>query len=229
MTTSKPTPPPPSSRRPQAVRKPPAASAPPSRWVALTRLSGVPRTLGIAAMLALVALFLQWLLWLRDAGGGVDEFVGPPRSDYELRDFTLTTLDAKGEFSFAVKSPRLARHPFLGTLTIDAPQFVIRDGNGTDWDATSRQAWVRKDARELRLIDDVKVDRRVTAKTTPLSLRSATLSGLLDENRLFTDDAVTITQPGSILNGTGLEADLKNNRFILKNQVRGRYERKKKP
>ena len=188
------------------------------------RLAGVERTLALAIVLALFAAITQWLHWLQRDHVGVDTFVGPPRSDYVLSDFTMTALDARGQMSFVVDAPRLARHPYLETFAIDSPSMRIIDGNGNEWQASAQDGWVRADAKELRLSRNVAADRMPTASSKPIALRTQQLTALLDSNRMTTELPVTITQPGSILRGVGLNADLKRNQFTLLSDVTVHYE-----
>jgi len=193
--------------------------------MARARFAGVERTFAVAGVLALFAAITGWLAWIQGRDGETDSFVGPPRSDYVLSDFSMRALDADGKLAFVVESPRLARHPWLGTFAIDEPRFVILDGNADTWNASARSGWVRKDAKELRLSDAVAADRVADADSTPLSLRTERLTALLDSDRMTSDAPVTITQPGLILRGVGLDADLKQDRFSLLADVRARYEK----
>lgn len=193
--------------------------------MARARFAGVERTLAVAGVLAVFAAITGWLAWIQGEDGAVDAFVGPPRSDYVLSDFSMRALDAEGKLAFVVEAPRLARHPWLGTFAIDEPRFRIIDGNGDTWNASARSGWVRKDARELRLSEAVAADRVADADGTPLAIRTDRLTALLDSDRMTSDAPVTITQPGLILRGVGLDADLKLDRFSLLADVRARYEK----
>jgi lipopolysaccharide export system protein LptC len=187
------------------------------------------RTLVAAAVLAVVAALTQWLAWLEGVPERVDTFVGPPRSDYTLRDYQLTSYDEQGRRRFTVESPRLVKHPELDTFDIDTPSFRLWDGRQRGWTARSQRGWVRADAKALRLSGAVAVDRVAAAGVEPLALRTDSLDALLDSNHLRAPGAVTITQPGSILRGTGLEADLDAERYVLEQQVTAQYDPKIKP
>jgi lipopolysaccharide export system protein LptC len=187
--------------------------------------AGVRRSLEWAAALAVVAATTAWLVWLQGREGETFDFVGPPRSDYVLSDFSLRAMGDDGRLAFTVESPRLARHPFLGTFEIDQPRFVILDGNADAWDASARRAWVRADGKELRLSESVAADRRPDADSPPVSLRTERLTALLAEDRMASDAPVTLAQPGLILRGVGLDADLKRKRFSLLADVNARYEK----
>lgn len=187
------------------------------------------RTLVAAAVLAMLAALSQWLAWLERTPETADTFVGPSRSDYTLRDYQLTSYDEAGKRRFIVESPRLVKHPELDTFDIDTPAFRFWDGHDSAWTAHAQRGWVRADAKALRLDGAVELDRPAADGVTPLTLRTEQLEALLDENRLRSPLAVTVTQPGSILRGTGLDADLDAERYVLEHQVTATYDRKLKP
>lgn len=184
------------------------------------------RSLAFAAVLAVFAALTQWIVWLNRDLPEPDPFVGPPRSDYTLADFTLASFDETGKLALTVVAPRLAKHPQLDSLEIDQPRMKLRDANGEDWDARARAGWVRGDGKEVRLQGAVEVAHPPTARRGPVSVKAERLTAFVDTSMLESDTAVTIVQPGSILRGTGLEADLKQKRFTLLNQVTARYEGK---
>ena len=192
------------------------------------RLFGQPfydadRWLLIAVLLGMLVALTQWLLWMRADGEHLDQFVGPSRSDYTLSSFAMTQLDDQGRLSFTVTAPRLARNDILGSFVIDEPRFRLRDGGGGEWDARSNAGWVRNDAKELRLEGDVLVKRKPRAADGPIEMRTDRITALMETSQLKSDSAVTIVRPGSILRGTGLDADLTARRFRLLNAVTARF------
>lgn len=203
----------------------------PGWWARLHARLALPvvlaeRSLALALALALVAAATQWLLWLQRGPPAVDTFVGPPRSDYTLDDFEMTQFGDDGSFSFAVTAPRLAKHPQLGSFAITTPHFRLEDGKGHDWTAVAREGWVRGDGEELRLSGEVAIDRVATADVPPAAIRTERLTVRPEPGEVETDAAVTIRRPGSILRGTGLFADLAQDRVLLRDQVSARYDPK---
>ncbi len=180
------------------------------------------RLVAIALLLALVAGITQWMLWLRREPP-VEPFIGPPRSDYDIIDFSMSALDAKGALAFTVRAPRAARHPGQGTFDIEAPRFVLRDAEGVDWNVRAKRGWVRADGRELSLSGDVNMERRTAVAADAIALRSERIDAQLDPNIISSPLAVTIERPGSILTGVGLRAELDHKRLMLKDQVHGRF------
>ena len=190
------------------------------------RLSRIERTLAGAAALAVFAALTQWILWLQSEPETTDSFIGPPRSDYTLSAFSLAAYLTDGSFAFEVEAPRMTRHPWLGTFAVEQPRFRFVDGGGHAWNARAGEGWVSKDAKEVRLMRDVHAERPAVAGLDPLAIDGASLNALVETDQVSSDDAVTLRSPGSILRGTGLDADLRTGRFVLRSQVTGRYDPK---
>jgi lipopolysaccharide export system protein LptC len=191
------------------------------------------KSLRIAAALAIIAALTQWLVWLRREPPPEPSFSGPPRSDYTLSDFRMSAMDEQGRLAFTVVAPRLARHPHLETFVIDAPRFDLRDlpqeadasdQPGDQWLVRANSAWVRADGRELRLEGAVDAQQQAREGMNPARVQSEYLVALLDERRLSSERAVTLSQSGSILRGVGLLADLEHDQFTLQHEVNGRYD-----
>ena len=184
------------------------------------------RSLAAAFVLAIFAGITQWVAWLNREDYEADRYVGPPRSDYTLERFSLTSFDERGAFAFTVEAPRLARHSYLGSFDVEAPRFRIRDASGADWSAHAERGHVAGDGDTISLTGGVVLDRPRSAARPPVTIRSEELTAKVDANLVTSDAAVTIVQPGSILAGTGLSADLKQKSFSLKRRVTARFEPK---
>ena len=179
----------------------------------------------IVVLLTVVASLTGWSLWqkrLKDQG----QTVPTGRADYVLQDFELVALNEQGQESFTLRAPRLARDPNAKTMDITTPLFLIppRAGSqGEPWEVRSKTGWVSAKGEELRLRGDVKADSQTVDGKT-IQMRSEQLNVFPRDRRATSSSAVTLTQPGLILNGRGLEVDLDAKRALLKSNVKGRYE-----
>jgi lipopolysaccharide export system protein LptC len=172
----------------------------------------------LAAAAALIGLAL-WQLRAREAAPS-DRTT---HSDYILRDFDLVSLDTDGHESFSVSAPYLERDPGGRSLSMRQPRFSFPDKQEGRWLATSDKAWVAEKGVEVRLIDKV----RFTGPASPLGERTRLATEHLQvfpkQDLALSADPVTVTRSDSILQGTGLRADMKAHRIQLLSQVKGRY------
>lgn len=174
-------------------------------------------------VLALLAALSGWWLYRLQHADTAPGLVGPPRSDYSIEAFQLVALDRAGNEAFSAEGPRLARHPFLGTLNIERPQMRFPDSNGGLWSTRADAGFVTRDGDLVRLQGDVRVQGPTGPGGEPIVLETALLNIHPAENRVGTEAAVVLRGPGSILRGRNLDADLDTRRFDLDN-LTGRYD-----
>ena len=174
----------------------------------------------LTLLLLVAALVSGWSVW-RHGDRTPDSTATGSRSDYVLHDFELVALDGQGQESFTLRAPRMSRNPEQRSMEMASPVFLLPDSERHYWKVVAEHGWVSPGGDELRLRGDVQVtgppeEREVAMKTEQLNVFPqrdvATAPGI-----------VTITQPGSILRGRGLETNLASKRYELKSQVHTRY------
>jgi lipopolysaccharide export system protein LptC len=166
------------------------------------------KTLATIIVLAVLALGAQILAWVFLAHDHAREFVGPPRSDYTLTNFTLDALDDAGKLSFSVTGPRLAHKEDDGSVYVTTPDYVMVDNSGNLWKGKSESAWVNKDGTIMKLEGHVEMHRQPTAKVQPADIVTTDLTTWPKDKRMETAAPVTMTDPDSILSGVGMKSDL---------------------
>jgi lipopolysaccharide export system protein LptC len=162
----------------------------------------------VIVLLAFTAVATQWLVWLTRERPDAETFAGPPRSDYTLDDFTMNALDSSGKRTFQISGPRLARRGEDGSVFVTAPDYLLVDGNGHPWKGKSDSAWVNKEGSVMKLLGHVEMHRAAGEGDEAIEMVTRDLTTWPKEKKIETAAAATITQPGSILRGTGLRGDL---------------------
>ena len=170
------------------------------------------------AVLATLAISTQILVWVFAPREAVPAFVGPPRSDYTLNDFSIDALDTKGQHSFSVAGPRLVRRAEDASIFVTAPDYTILDNGGHEWKGTSESAWVNKNGTLMKLEGKVDMHRLPGPGTPPAQLLTSDLTitspgkgqalSSAQGKTLQTQAPATITEPGRVVRGVGLQADL---------------------
>jgi lipopolysaccharide export system protein LptC len=178
----------------------------------------------IVFVLGLLVVGTEALLWLVRERTNAQTFAGPPRSDYTLSGFTLDALDAEGKRTFQVSGPRLARRGDDGSIFVDAPDYQLIDGAGHPWTGKSDSAWIDKDGTIMKLLGHVEMHRAGDSgagesRTEPVDVVTSDLTTWPKQKKMETAAAATITQPGSILRGTGLRGDLNDKSLELLSDV----------
>lgn len=182
---------------------------------------------GILTLVLLVAALLSgWAAWWQRDTVKATETVST-RPSYLLRDFELVALDGQGKESFTLRAPELAQSPADKTMSLRTPTFLLPDKSGARWQVTSRTGWVAADNSEVRLRGDVIAVSPPTADR-PTTMKTEELNVFPDKNEATSAVLVTVSAPGSTMRGTGLQADLENQRIQLLSKVSTRYEPKRR-
>ena len=173
----------------------------------------------VVALLAVLAAGTELLLWLTRDRTNAQTFAGPPRSDYTLEEFTLDALDSAGKRTFRVSGPRLARRDDDGSIFVETPDYLLVDGGGHPWNGKSDSAWVDKEGEVMKLLGHVEMHRAADAQTEAIDVVTRDLTTFPKKKTMETAAAATITQPGSILRGTGMRGDLNDKTLELLSDV----------
>ena len=182
----------------------------------------------LVLVLLVVAAVTGWSVWKSRPDDRMP-VADPTRSNYVLTDFEAIVLDDQGNESFTVQAPRLARSPADQTMTVETPVFFIPVSPGPNlpptreagWEVRSNTAWVSGKGDEVRLQGNV----IAVSKQSERGMRMTTqrLNVFPQKNRAVSPGVVTVTQPGSILRGQGMEALLDSKRVRFHSNVKLRY------
>lgn len=184
------------------------------------------RLLTISVLLALAIGLTQLLVWwLKPAPKNT--FVGPPRSGYTLKQFTLDAFGDTGHLSFELKAPQLVQREGDDSLYLNAPDFLLppQDGaSGKPWYGHSQYGWVSADNTLLKLQGKVVVNRPPSAQAPAASMHTSDVTAWPRENRLATDAAAHIVEGTSTMSGVGLRANLATKHLELLNDFHGTFK-----
>lgn len=166
------------------------------------------------ALLAALAVATQALVWIYAARNASPAFVGPPRSDYTLADFSVDALDSGGRHAFSIAGPRLVRRAQDGSIFVATPKYEIIDNSHNVWRGHADSAWVNKDGSIMKFEGHVQMRREPTATVTPVELQTSDLTVTSDKSAsppkktLETAALATITDPNHVVHGVGMKADM---------------------
>lgn len=188
----------------------------------LARFAPGPRARAILALLPLVAA-TGWVAWQLRPDPPPPDFIGPPRSDYQLSRYQLVSLDEQGREAFSLTGPVLARDPLTGTLSLEQPrfEFPVEGGDGR-WVAEAEDGWVSERAEEVRLSREVDMRGPPREDGGAMRLRTERLTVRPRASTASSDAEVVLTDRGLVHRASSLEADLQARRVQLTN-VRARH------
>ena len=165
------------------------------------------RTVAWVIALAFAAALTQLLVWWLKPPPKTVAIVGPPRSSYELDNFTLHAFGLDGRLAFTMTAPHLARREGNDSLYVNSPHYFFVGSDGSNWYGTSQYAWISSDNNLVKLVGTINMRRPPTATLSAAEIHTADATVWTQDKRMATAAPSVISEPGSILRGVGMKAD----------------------
>lgn len=147
--------------------------------------------------------------------------------DYYLTDFSLSAITATGAVSHTMEGLYLAYSQDTNVSQIVMPRIVSKDTKSTEVvDAatlTADEAVMHHDKQEAELNGNVRL-HMASQTNNAFDLQTSFLRYRFADQQLSTDQAVNITSPQLVLQGTGLEAKLDEAYLRLNSNVKSTYQ-----
>lgn len=178
------------------------------------------------ALLALAVALVQLAIWWLKPPPQPRALVGPPRSGYTLRDFTLYAYAPSGALSFRMRSPSLERREGDQSLYIDQPRFLLppaRDAAGAPWHGTADYGWVNADQTMFKLMGKVDMERAAYGDVPSAAIQTSDVTAWPRDHRLATDQPAHLREGTSTMSGVGLRANFDSKHLELLHDFHGTF------
>lgn len=129
--------------------------------------------------------------------------------DRYMNDVIFSNYDNDGKLKQQI-SVYKAKHYAQGNLMqYMQPILVFYSESGGNWKLTAKKGLSRSGFKFLELEQDVVLHRDGSDNNAEITAKTSKLSAQTDQGIVSTHEAVTITQPGVVISGLGLEGTLK--------------------
>ncbi len=179
------------------------------------------------ALLGLLALGTWWLV--RNAPKPVQ--AADPQQvrhfpDYYMRDFSVKSFDAGGRLASELRGALLFHYPDTDTLEIDQPHIHSTGPDGGVNTARANRAWSNADGSQVKLMGQATVTRQPpapagAAPAPRLDFAGEFLHVWTREERVRSDQPVTLRRGGDTFTADSLEYDHPSQVLELRGRVRG--------
>jgi lipopolysaccharide export system protein LptC len=155
-----------------------------------------------------------------------DAIPNPERKepDFYVEKFSYLKMAKTGKAQYHFTGARMTHNPQDDSYDITLP--VINNLGAGQGQMTMRaeRATVNSDYSEVRMFDNVRMDRPPTANSEAMQVRSNYLLVLPDDDEVKTDKPVEILIGQSRLAGTGMVANNATRELRLTSNVHGTYQ-----
>jgi len=145
-----------------------------------------------------------------------------PKLDYVLRNFEVQSYDENGRPSINMQAPVLRNNPEQQIGTIEKPVIRFYQADAV-WSLTSDTATITADKEHVRLSGQVHLQKNELITRNWVELNTQEVQIEVSPRTAKTDLPVSIFDGLNRLTAVGMELDMTNSRFKLKQQVKASY------
>ncbi len=183
----------------------------------------------LVPLLLFAVLSRNWVEEEADAGSQEPTIdMAASQADYYLEGFETRKLDAGGQPEYVVTGDALSHYPEDDRSVIVKPRLVMYREDHT-WTMDSPEGVLTPDPETFRFSGDVSMVRETLVKPgdngqDAIRLETRDVWVKTEENRVHTDQPVTVTSERWKLRSIGLESDIDAGILTLLSNVTARYE-----
>lgn len=174
----------------------------------------------IILLSTLLVIALVWLLVTTD-------FSLFHRAESDHYDIFMTNvhaikLDKLGKMRDELFSPTMKHYQINDTTLAETPKFIFY-GNGAPWHITGDHGEMLNGNQKIILWDNVVIKQMPGPGSHDATLTTTKVYFYPNSSYAETDQPVILTQPGSVMHGVGMTADLKKGTMKILSKTEGIY------
>jgi lipopolysaccharide export system protein LptC len=178
-------------------------------------------------LLGAFAVLTYWLNAQIQIGGPSFDGSGRHDPDLYIENLKAVSLDAQGRVRQALVAQMARHYPDHDTTDFETPLITFSDPGKPKLVVSSDRATVTGDREHAYFSGNVKGVREASAEDPhdgPVILTTEYLHVIPKEDRVITDQPVTIRDPRGIINATGMEFDNKSKKLKFGSHVSGQIQ-----
>lgn len=192
------------------------------------------RTWLAVLLVAVLALASFWILELmrRNDTDGNSRSSARSEPDYYVEKFSFIRLPNNGLANYHITGDKLSHHPLNDNFEIQQPRIHSFDANKVPLDIRAERALIEqknlqitpsRENDQIHLQGNVQAERPETASSKYMKLQSEYLLLLPNENKMKTDQAVSLITKSAEIHAIGMIADNTTQQIQLLNKVRASF------
>jgi len=176
------------------------------------------------SILLIIALVLSGLsIWFshQSRSSAVDNHPNEP--DAYMENIVATIMNKQGTPSLKIEAPSMTHYVEDDTTHIQYPHVTVYRQSPQPWYINSSYAEASNGTEEILFSNNVVIHHPADIANPNTTMETASLTVFPDKQQAKTDNAVTITQPDTVIHAIGMLADLTDGTVKLLSQAKGDY------
>ncbi len=144
--------------------------------------------------------------------------------DFYMTDVNYISTNKQGKVNMRFTTPKLVHFKIQNRAQYISPKFELITKSNQKWFISSKKGTSKDGINILNLTGNVNIHQPAGPKNSPFTLTTSQMTFYPQKETMHTEKPVTMIQPGTRVNATGLNANLKTGEIKLLSRARGVYE-----
>lgn len=138
---------------------------------------------------------------------------------------TSIEYNQQGQLKTKITSKKIMHFLPKKNSVFEKPHIVFYSDNRTPWHIQANQALVNDTGEKIILQGNVIIHELPTAAAPETTIiKTSELTLFPKESRATTNQAITLSRPGTVIHGVGFDANLKTGQYELRSQSKAIYQ-----
>ena len=143
--------------------------------------------------------------------------------DAYMEEVNAVVMNKQGKVNMKIATPFMVHYKTEDRSQLTLPRLTIYRKSPLPWYVTAKYAKTRQGTQIVEFWDNVVIHHPADEETPATVIKTSTLTVHPDDQTADTNDPITLIQPNTTINATGMHANMNTGDIKLLSQARGIY------
>ncbi|EKD54480.1 MAG: hypothetical protein ACD_60C00079G0033 [uncultured bacterium] len=178
-------------------------------------------TISLLLLLAILSSAWSILLSKKNTPFSKEDLAHEP--DAYMENIVATVINKQGTPVLKIESPHMVHYPENDTTYITRPRVTIYRQSPEPWYINSEYAEATHGVEQIVFSNNVIIHHPFDVADPNTTMETTSLTVFPNKQQAITPDAITITQPDTVVHAIGMQANLNDGTVKLLSQAKGDY------
>lgn len=181
------------------------------------------RNMLISLLLTMALLLSGWSILLSSKSQPILTKITPGEPDAFMENIVATFMDKLGKPALKLETPKMIHYSENDVADLVTPHVTVFRDSSQPWHINAKHAKTKQGIAEITFWDNVIIHHLADSAHPITTMRTDTLTILPNQQVAKTDEAVTVTQPDTVVSAIGMLANWDEGTVKLLSQAKEEY------
>ena len=143
--------------------------------------------------------------------------------DAYMENIVTTVMNKQGTPSLKLSTPKMTHYAYNDATEIESPSVTVYRNSPNPWDISATHAKATQGIAEINFWENVTIHHLADKSNPATTMQTTALTVFPNTQIAQTDQPVVIKQPDTLIQATGMQANMNDGTVKLLSQAKGEY------